>query len=597
MSLLSIKRIETDVLIIGAGGAGCFAAITAADRGAKVLVLNKVPWLGGCTMIARAGYSAAMGTTAPQDTADIHFHDTVRGGDYMGNQKFLKAVCHKNVEATNALLKWGAAFRTGPDGRLDLGKVPNAGHTYPRAVRVAGEFSHIGKVIMDLLQPRIRERGIAVIGNVMVTRLLTSRGTVTGALGFDWRSGSLYAVSAKAVIMATGGTGRLYRYTDNPTFMTGDGHAVMAEAGAELVDMEFCDFQLAAFYPPQIFGYPPNCTGWLMAGGILLNRNGERFFKKYFPGLANEGECLRTELNKAAAWEILEGRGSDHGMVYLNCSAVPREWMMTARADMVSHFKRAGIDLTWQPMEVAPANHTCLGGMRVDENAESTTIRGLYAAGEAAGGWGGSNRLGGNALAATFGSGIIAGESAAARSRNVSRRRIEERQVAAEEAKIAGLLERRGGVKARKIKERVQSLVQEHLWLKRDAKGLGTALEKLQDIAEKDLPGLAVPPGRETARLLGVREALEAANLVRCGRLVAAAALARMESRGSHQRVDYPDIDNRNWLKNIVVRCDKGAVKVHAEPVVVTEVPLPKAERRGRPPKNPGSGSRKRDRI
>ncbi len=577
MSRLSIKRMETDVLVVGAGGAGCFAAIKAADRGAKVLVLNKVPWLGGCTMIARAGYSAAMGTTTPQDNADIHVRDTVLGGDYMGNQKLLKAICQKNMEATWALLEWGAAFRKGPDGRLDQGKQPSAGHTYPRAVRVAGEFSHIGKVIMDLLQLRLRERDIDVIDNVMVTRLLTAQGAVTGVLGFNWRDGSLYVLNAKTVIMATGGTGRLFRYTDNPTYMTGDGYAVMAEAGAELVDMEFCDFQLAAFYPPQIFGYPPNCTGWLMAGGILLNRNGERFFKKYFPDRANEGECLRTEINKAAAWEILEGRGSDHGMVYLNCSSVPRDWMMTARADMVSHFKRAGIDLTWQPMEVAPANHTCLGGLRVNENAESMTIPGLYAAGEAAGGWGGSNRLGGNALAAALGSGIIAGESAAARSQMIPLGRIEEGPVAAEEARIAGLLERKGGVKARKVKDRVQELVQENLWLKRNEANMRTALGKLGQIEENDLPELSVPRGREMARFLGVREALEAANLVRCGRLVATAALARTESRGSHQRVDYPDIDNRNWLKNIVLHRKNGDWEVRTEPVIATEVPMQKS--------------------
>ena len=575
MASLSTKRMEADVLIIGAGGAGCFAALKAANLGAKVIVLNKVPWLGGNTMIARAGYSAAMGANDPRDNADVHFHDTVRGGDYMGNQKLLKVVCQKNVEATLELLDWGAAFRKGPDGRLDLGKTPNAGHTYPRAVRVAGEFSHIGKVIMDLLQLRMKEKRIDVIGNVMVTKLLTSQGKITGAVGFNWRDGSILVLNAKTVIVATGGTGRLYRYTDNPTYMTGDGYAVMAQAGAEMVDMEFCDFQLAAFYPPELFGYPPNCSGWMASGAILVNSRGERFFKRYFPDRPSESECLRTEINKAAAWEILEGRGSANGTVYLNCSGVPFAWMTTARKDMYSHFKRAGVDLTWQPMEVAPANHTCLGGLRVDEHTESTTITGLYAAGESAGGWGGSNRLGGNALAAALGTGIIAGESAAARSRTIPLAGVDENQVAAEEARIQGLLDSREGVKAGEIKNRVQNVIQGNLWLKRHEGGLKTALKELEDLEKEGVPALYVPRGRELARYLGLREALEAANLVQCGLMVTTAALTRQESRGSHQRTDYPETDNANWLKNIILRRDDGHLKVRAEPVTVTEVPLP----------------------
>jgi fumarate reductase (CoM/CoB) subunit A len=349
LTSLNEKRIETDVLVVGAGGAGCFAAIKAYERGAKVIVVNKMPWLGGVTMMARAGHSAALGISDPRDNGDIHFHDSVRGGDYMGNQKVLKTMCRENVEATRELIKWGAAFRKRPDGKIDQGTKTRPGDTYPRRVTVSGGFSHIGKIIMDALQPEIKQRDIEVISNVMITNLLISQGAIAGALGLNWRDGTFLVFNAKAVVMATGGTGHLYKYTDNPTYMTGDGYVAMYRAGAELVDMEFCDFQFGLYYPPQMFSYPPNCGRWLASGGILLNKNGERFFKKYVPHRANEGECLRTEINRAAAWEILDGRGSPHGMVYLNCSHVPKDWMMTARADIVSHFKRAGIDLTWQP--------------------------------------------------------------------------------------------------------------------------------------------------------------------------------------------------------------------------------------------------------
>ena len=145
----------------------------------------------------------------------------------------------------------------------------------------------------------------------------------------------------------------------------------MYRAGAELVDMEFCDFQFGTYYPPKMYGYPPNVGIWLTRGAMLLNRNGERFFKKYFPDRENEGRCLRTEISRAAACEIIDGRGSPNGMVYLNCSNVPMDWMMTARSDMVSHYKRGGIDLTWQPTEVAPGLHSFLGGLRISGQLRS----------------------------------------------------------------------------------------------------------------------------------------------------------------------------------------------------------------------------------
>jgi len=244
MDSIKEKIIETDVLVVGAGGAGCFAALKAQEKGASVKVVNKVPWIGGCTMIARGGYSAAMGASDSRDNPDMHMYDTVRGGNYMGNQKVIKVMCQKTVEATHDLLKWEARFRKRNDGELDQGNKCIVGHSYPRLVKVAGEFAHIGKTIMEVLQRKMKEKSIEVIDNVMITNLLTDRNSIAGAVGLDWRDGSLITFNTKAVIMATGGTGHLYKYTDNPTYMTGDGHAAMYRAGAELVDMEFIDFFL-----------------------------------------------------------------------------------------------------------------------------------------------------------------------------------------------------------------------------------------------------------------------------------------------------------------------------------------------------------------
>lgn len=579
MACLIEKKIETDILVVGSGGAGCFAAIKAQERGAKVIIVNKVPWLGGSTMMARAGYSAALGITDARDNSDIHFHDSFHGGDYMGNQSVLKTMCRDTVEATHDLTKWGAAFSKKSDGQLDQGTMASRweGHAYPRLVTVSGGFSHIGKAIMDVLQLELRKRQIPVLGNVMITKLLTRDGAITGAVGLNWRDGEMVVFNAKAVIMATGGTGHLYKYTDNPTYNTGDGYAVMYQAGGELVDMEFCDFQLGTYYPQQMFGYPPNCVSWLINGGILLNRHGERFFKKYLPHRENEGSCLRTELSKAVAYEILDGHGSPNGMIYLNCSSVPKDWMMTARGDMVSQYKRAGIDLTWQPMEVAPGNHTYLGGLRIDGSAKSTTIEGLYAGGEAAGGWGGSNRLGGNGIASALGLGVAAGKSAAEVSKRKAMPKISAGELEVELKRIQGLFDRNEGVRSRLVKEQVQELMQKNVWLRRDAKGLKKTLKVLNTLEKDTIPKLCVPRGgRKSQRYLRLREALETINILKCGQIVTTAALNRKESRGSHQRTDYPEIDNKSWLKNIVLWQERSRLKVRTEPVLATEIPLPK---------------------
>ena len=307
MAILTEKKVETDVLVVGGGGAGCFAAIKAQEMGARPLIVNKVRWLGGSTMIARAGYSAALGIEDSRDNSDEHFHDSVQGGGYLGNQKVLKAMCRDNVEATLDLIKWGAVFARKPDGRIDLGSKARAGHTYPRHVSVAGGFSHIGKAIMDALQVEVRRRKIPVMSNTMITKILANDGTVAGAVGLNWREGAIVTFNAKTVVMASGGTGHLYKYTDNPKYNTGDGYAVMYRAGEELVDMEFADFQLGTYAPPEMFGYPPNCGLWLSRGGILLNSLGERFFKRYLPHRESEGDCLRMELAVVVANEILDG--------------------------------------------------------------------------------------------------------------------------------------------------------------------------------------------------------------------------------------------------------------------------------------------------
>ena len=227
-------------------------------------------------------------------------------------------------------------------------------------------------------------------------------------------------------------------------------------------------------------------------------------------------------------------------------------------------------------MELAPGNHTYLGGLRIDEGAESMTIRGLLAAGEAAGGWGGSNRLGGNAVGAALGLGVLAGESAAKRSGSTAMPRIDERQVAAEYERIRGILDRGDGVKAGSIKSSVQDLIQKSAWLRREEQELTAAVKELEKIRRNELPRLFVPTrGKEMQRLLWLREALEAANLVQCGEIVATAALTRKESRGSHQRVDYPNTDNRNWLKNIILRQEKEGMQVRTESVATKKASVP----------------------
>lgn len=568
--LLVEREPSLDVLVIGAGGAGCFAAIKADEKGAKTAIVNKVPWLGGCTMIARALYSAALGVSDPRDNPDIHFRDTIRGGNYIGNQKIVKVMCNEVVEATLDLMDWGSPFVKGEDGRLDQGTRPSSLHTYPRKVHC---HAHTGKAIMDGLSNEITRRGIKVLDNVIITNLLVENGVTVGAIGLHWRKGSMIVLPAKTVVMATGGTGHLYKFSDNPPFITGDGHAAAYRAGAELVDMEFCDFQLGTYNPPSLNRYPPNSTFWLENGGWLINNNAERFIKNYYPG-KTEGDCSRTEINRAVWNEILEGRGTINSGVYLNLSSITENLMKT-RTDILNHYKLAGIDLTWQPMEVTPGNHTYLGGLRIDENCESTNLKSLYAAGEAAGGWGGSNRLSGNAVAAAIGLGAKAGKSAAKRSELIEAPKIDEKKIEEEHIRITKILDRTEGVHPSKIKKEVQELMQRHVCLRREETGLLRALNRLKEIKTNLLPGMCIPQGREITRYLWLREALEAINIVDVGEIVSKAALIRKESRGSHQRSDYPSIDNKKWLKNVVIWREKGGMRSRNYPVTVSGMPLP----------------------
>jgi fumarate reductase (CoM/CoB) subunit A len=229
---------------------------------------------------------------------------------------------------------------------------------------VAGDVSHIGKTIMDVLQPEMKRRGIEAISNVMITDLLTAQDGISGALGLNWRDGTLMVFNAKAVVMATGGTVHLYKYTDNPTYMTGDGHAAMYRAGAEMVDMEFCDFQFGSYHPPQMFGYPPNCGLWLAQGACYSTRT-VNDSSKVSPAPPMKASVSEQSL-AGQRCQILEGRGLTPR------NGLPQPVKRTPGLDdespqgHASHFRRAGIDITWQPMEVAPGNHTYLGGARID---------------------------------------------------------------------------------------------------------------------------------------------------------------------------------------------------------------------------------------
>jgi succinate dehydrogenase / fumarate reductase flavoprotein subunit len=588
------ERHPHDVLVIGAGGAGLRAAIEAADRGASVGLVCKSLLGKAHTVMAEGGVAAALGHVGEGDRWQVHFRDTMIGGKLLNNPRMAELHAKEAPARVRELEAWGAVFDRTRDGRIL--QRPFGGHTFPRLAHVG---DRTGLEMIRTLQDRAVAAGIAVYMECTITHLLARPDRVKGAFGYWRTTGRPIVFPAKAIVLATGGIGRAYQVTSNSWEYSGDGQALAYLAGAELMDMEFVQFH------PTGMVWPPGVRGLLVTeavrgeGGILRNKDGERFMWKYLPEdrrkeyAATDEEAsrwveaqsasrttdarrppelsTRDNVARAIYTEVREGRGSPHGGVFLDISYLPADHVRRKLPSMYEQFKElADVDITAGPMEVGPTTHYMMGGVRVDAETGETTRPGLYAVGEVAAGMHGANRLGGNSLSdlLVFGqrTGAAAGDHAASQP-DVPYVDPGAVQTAARE--LAAPFEAGsgdgGGEDPYRLHEELQALMGSLVGIFRTEEDLDDAIRRIGELRSR-WSSVRIVGGRAYNPGWGL--VYEVRNMLIVSEAVARSAKERRESRGAHSRIDFPDPDPVWAKQNIAARLD-------GETMEIATIPLP----------------------
>ena len=517
MNRLPVSR--SHVLVIGSGGAGIRAALEAVKYGSVCIVSKTITGKGGCTVMAEGGINAAVN---PADSCKAHFEDTVKGGAYLNDRALAEALTADAPARINELMEWGACFELTENDAL--AQRPFGGQKFARTCYAGDHTGH--EIVMTLLE-KLRGSDVEIRDETTVLSLITSGGAVCGAVVID-SAGNLSAITADAVVLATGGAGQLYPVTTNSTAGTGDGYALAYRAGAKLIDMEEVQFH------PTGAVKPADSRGRLITeavrgeGGILLNAAGERFMENYD---AERMELsTRDVVSRSISTEISEGRGTPSGGVFLDVSHLPSDVIESRLPLMLSQFLKSGIDIRKEAMEVAPTAHHFMGGVAISPEGKSS-VAGLFAAGEVSGGVHGGNRLGGNALADTQVFGKRAGESAG----KYTGLCAADAASAAEEAllrtekEIESLYS--GTVSPASVKKELQNLMWKNVGIYRNELDLRVAEREIKRLSSAKLKIASVT---EAAAAFTVKNMLTVAALVVNG------ALLRRESRGAHTRTDIP---------------------------------------------------------
>jgi fumarate reductase (CoM/CoB) subunit A len=548
--IMKERSLRTEVLVVGSGGAGLRAAIEAKKIGADVLIVSKGGFPSGCTAVAMGGMLAAFDR---EDSADRHFDDTVRGGNQLNNRNLVRLLVDHAVERARDLERYGTDFeKRGEKYRL----FPYTGSSVPRGVVALEPYR--GGYIKGLVK-EVRRLGISVVEHVMITDLLKERDTIVGAAGLELEADTLLVIGAKAVVLAAGGGGNLYHLTTNPAGITGDGYVLAYRAGAQLQDMEFIQGRVCMIFPEAMRGIPPPGDGLVTIGGRFYNKLCERYMGKYHP---EKFELVtRAQMAICAQREIQAGRCGPHGGVFGDLSGVPKGELSKFKGFMEA-CAAENFDPTWQPYEWAPGAHHFMGGVVINERCE-TGVPGLYAAGEVATGIHGANRLAGNALTETQVFGALAGRHAAEAARLGSPRAVPPGQADVIRDRISKVLGRDGGVDPLEVKNEITGIMSRYLGVIRDEDGLRKAAKMLERIKEGEIGTLCIRGERSFKTLA---ELLEVENLLMVGCLVTKAALLRKETRGAHNREDYPELDEA-WARNIVLQWDKGKTRVEMKPI------------------------------
>ena len=582
---------EYDVLIIGAGGAGLRAAIEASASGVRVGLVCKSLLGKAHTVMAEGGMAAALANVDERDGWQVHFADTMRGGQYLNQWRMAEIHAKEAPARVNELEAWGALFDRTNDGRILQRNF--GGHAYPRLAHVG---DRTGLEMIRTLQDHGVHQGMTVHMEITVTKLFKDGDRVAGAFGYDRERGRFRVFKAPAVILATGGLGKAYKITSNSWECTGDGIALAYHAGAQLKDMEFVQFH------PTGMVWPPSVSGILVTegvrgeGGVLTNSEGKRFMFDNVPELykelvaddAEEGwryvtgdrearrppELLtRDHVARMILAEVKAGRGTPHGGAFLDIAWIKErvpggaEHIKRKLPSMYHQFKQlADLDITEEPMEVGPTTHYAMGGVKVDSDSQMTSVPGLYAAGECATGLHGANRLGGNSLSDLVVFGKRAGEHAVEHAREAGPAAVRDADVEAAAAEALAPFDRGDtGEGPFQLQQALQELMQENVGIIRDAPDLDRGIEALADLRRRARQ-VKVHGNREWNS--GWHTALDLAPLLTVSEAIALAAKERRESRGAHTRDDHREKDAEWGKVNLVVeKGADGSMQVRKEPV------------------------------
>jgi succinate dehydrogenase / fumarate reductase flavoprotein subunit len=580
-----------DVIVIGAGGAGLRAAIEAQQRGLRTALICKSLLGKAHTVMAEGGVAAAMGNVWAEDNWKVHFRDTMRGGKMLNNWRMAQLHAQESPDRVLELEAWGALFDRTKDGRIlqrDFG-----GHRYARLAHVG---DRTGLELIRTLQQKAVSLDIDVFMECKILRLLhDADGTVSGAVGYFRPTGDFALFEAKAVVLASGGIGKSWKYTSNSWESTGDGHAMAIWSGADLIDMECVQFH------PTGMVWPLSVRGILVTegvrgdGGVLRNSDGQRFMFDYVADMFraetadSEAEAdrwyedhinnrrppellPRDEVARSINSEVKAGRGSPHGGVFLDIASRRSPEYIRRRLPSMYHqfMELAGVDITAEAMEVGPTCHYVMGGVRVDADTGAATVPGLFAAGEVAGGMHGSNRLGGNSLSdlLVFGrrAGMGASDYAEGRAGEPA---VDRQEVDAVIAEALAPFGREQGENPYDLQHDLQETMQNLVGIIRNGPELDEALEKLDQLRER-AGKLAVTGGRVYNP--GWNLATDLPMMLTVSRCVALGARDRKESRGGHTRDDFPKADPEFGKINLVLRQPSGGgvegeIKVTPEPL------------------------------
>lgn len=586
------ETFEYDVLVIGAGGAGLRAVIAAREAGCTVGVVMKSLLGKAHTVMAEGGVAAALGNMKSPDGQNepdswqVHLTDTFKGGAFLNNWRTVEIFAKEAPERVLELEQYGAVFDRTPDGKI--AQRPFGGHKYRRLNHVG---DRTGLELIRTVQDKAVGVGMDVHMEVTMTRLLKDGDRVIGAFGYYRESGRFVVFKAKATILATGGWGRMYKFTSNSWEGTGDGLQMAYEAGADLMDMEMVQFH------PTGMAYPIGMRGILVTegvrgeGGVLRNNKGERFMfnPEYTPALYR-GQFAETE-EEAAKWledkknyrrppellprdvvsraiyrEVEAGRGTENKAVYLDVSHRGESYIKKKLPSMYDQFHALGdIDITKEPMEVYPTIHYTMGGIWAEPDTCASTVPGLFAAGECAAGLHGANRLGGNSLSDILVFGKRAGDGAAAYAKTAKHGQVDAKQIEEEADVLLAPLNAKSGESPYQIHRELQEIMQTNCMIAKTEKGLLECLEKIME-----LQGRARNIKAEGDRIYnpGWHAARDIRFMLRTSEIIVRCALERKESRGAQWRLDFPEKDDADWgQKNLFAARDGDAPRIFTKPL------------------------------